>query len=531
MGSVFKGRTLAVIRDFSEEERSYLFRHTRRLKEALASGDEAVIDSYRIGDGDFGIYEVFLEDSTRTKESFKNAAEFHRVKLNGLDVGHSSINKKESYADTFNTLSGYGNNIFIVRSKLEGVCRWLEDNGHHFARRNNLPVPPAFINAGDGKHEHPTQELLDEFSFLEQLQWKQERIHIALVGDLFHGRTVHSKVDGLMLFDSVAVDLIAPPELAMPDYYIRRMEENGFTVRVFPSIEAYLDAGDAAPIWYFTRPQLERMGDDILKRQDELRSKIVFRKEFLPRISQGSKFYHPLPRHKEHPTIPTFLDETNLNGWENQSINGKLIRIVLLSLIAGRVGGDFLPRGASLQKKSSGEQEESFLQEVPVDQEGEPKQYAEGVNPIASGIVIDHICRGDSEREIREHMARIIAVLKLYGKGGEWVTTSHIAEGTMKGIIFRPGFEGFDGKQMKQLAAIAPGSTLNIIRDRRVVKKLRLHMPPRIYNFDTISCRNEACISHPVNGESVPAEFSRVEGEIFVCRYCEKPHTFKEIWK
>lgn len=526
--NMFRGRTLAVISDFSLEERSYLFEHTRRLKKALREDDRRTVDEYRIDDPDFGLYEVFLEDSTRTKESFKNAAQFHRVKLNGLDVSHSSINKKESYADTFNTLTGYDNRVFIVRSSLEGVCRWLEENGKEFARRNALPVPPSFINAGDGKHEHPTQELLDEFSFLEQLDWDESRLHIALVGDLFHGRTVHSKVDGLTLFGSVSVDLVAPPELGMPAYYIRKMEENGFRVRVFDSIESYLGQGETAPVWYFTRPQLERMGDDILRRQDELRSKIVFRQEFLEKIKSGTRFYHPLPRHKEHPTIPVFLDSTELNGWENQSANGKLIRIVLLSLIAGKIGEDFNGPGRPAKEEMD---DNGFLQEVAVSQSGPPRQYAEGVNPISDGIVIDHICRGDSEREIREHMSRIITVLRLYGKGGEWVSMSGIAEGAKKGIIFRPGFEGFDGKQMKQLAAIAPGSTLNIIRDRRVVKKLRLHMPPRIYNFETISCRNPACISHPSNGETVPAEFYRVAGDIFVCKYCEKPHTFKEIWK
>ncbi len=528
MGSVFQGKSLAVIRDFSLEERKYLFDHSRRLKEAMLEEDSAVVDSYRIDDSDYGMYEVFLEDSTRTKESFKNAAQFHRAKLNSLDVGHSSINKKESYADTFNTLSGYDNAIFIVRSKLEGVCRWLETNGREFAGRNGMRIPPAFINAGDGKHEHPTQELLDEFSLLEHSGWDSSKLHIALVGDLFHGRTVHSKVDGLQIFDSVAVDLIAPQELAMPDYYVKRMEENGFRVRVFASIEEYLDSGEIASVWYFTRPQLERMGDDILKRQDELRSRIVFKREYLDRIGSGTKFFHPLPRHKEHPTIPSFLDETELNGWENQSINGKIIRIVLLSLIAGRIGEDFSGKTASKQESDEGE---AFLQEVEIEKPEKPKQYAEGVNPISNGIVIDHICRGDSEQEIREHMARIISVLRLYGKGGEWVSGSHMAEGMLKGIIFRPGFEGFDEKQMKQLAAIAPGCTLNIIRDRKVVKKLRLHMPPRIYNFDTISCRNESCISHPSNGEYVPAEFYRVSGDIFICKYCEKPHSFKEIWK
>jgi aspartate carbamoyltransferase len=128
-------------------------------------------------------------------------------------------------------------------------------------------------------------------------------------------------------------------------------------------------------------------------------------------------------------------------------------------------------------------------------------------------------------------MSRIITVLQLYRKGGEWVSHSGVAEGAKKGIIFRPGLTGFDGRQMKQLAAIAPGSTLNFIRDRRIIRKLRLHMPPKIYNFETISCRNTACISHPSNGESVPAEFYRIAGDIFVCKYCEKPHSFKEIWK
>jgi len=121
----FRGRTLAVINNFSLDERVFLFEKTRELKRLLKTGETTSIDSFRLNDGDFGVYEVFLEDSTRTKESFRNAAEFHRVKLSELDTGHSSFNKKESYADTFNNLTGYDNSVFIVRSKIEGVCRWL----------------------------------------------------------------------------------------------------------------------------------------------------------------------------------------------------------------------------------------------------------------------------------------------------------------------------------------------------------------------------------------------------------------------
>ena len=154
MNNVFKGRSLCVIEDFSIEERRYFFKKTQELKKAILENNEAVMDSFGINDPDFGIYEVFLEDSTRTKESFRNAAKFHHAKVSELLCDSSSINKGESYADTFNMLSGW-----------------------------------------DGKHEHPTQELLDEFSFLERLNMDFSEIHLALVGDLYlTGMRVHAKV-------------------------------------------------------------------------------------------------------------------------------------------------------------------------------------------------------------------------------------------------------------------------------------------------------------------------------------------------
>ncbi len=522
----FQGRSLAVIGDFSLEERMYLFKKTTELKNTLSNGEIERTEAFRINNGDFGIYEVFLESSTRTKESFKNAAEFHRVKISSLDVGASSINKKESYADTFNTLTGYDNSVFIVRSKLEGVCRWLEINGKSYARRNGLDVPPSFINAGDGKHEHPTQELLDEFTFLEKLEGNRDSIHIALIGDLFHGRTVHSKVQGLQIFDKVQVDLVAPKPLSLPGHYIREMEQLGYNVRIFESIEAYLNQNTIADIWYFTRPQLERMGDDILKSADSLRDKITFKREYMEKLPQGTTFYHPLPRHKEHPTIPSFLDTTALNGWEEQSANGKLIRIILLGLVAGKLGSDLKPLSNPPQQRTK-----SFIEEIPIDENRPVKRYTEGINPVSNGIVIDHICRGDNLRDIRDHTARIINVMELFGKGGEWITASREDKKMMKGIIFRPEREELSPSEINKLSAIAPGATLNIIKKSRVVKKLRLHMPPKVYNLDSISCSNPDCISHPAHCENVPPEFINTSGNTLRCAYCEKEHTFKEIWK
>ena len=522
----FKGRSLCVIDDFTNEERLYLFSKVRELKKTVAAEDKASQDGFRINDPDFGIYEVFLEDSTRTKESFRNAANFHHAKLTEMSADNSSFNKGESYADTFNTLCGYNNRIFVIRSKVEGVCRYLSEECASYAQRNGLPFRPAFINAGDGKHEHPTQELLDEYSFLEDNSWDTSSLHIALVGDLYHGRTVHSKADGLKLWDNVRVDLIAPEELAMPENYVTRMKENGFKVRTFRSIEEYLAQKDIASKWYFTRPQLERMGEKILAKADMLRASITFRREFLDRIPEGTKFYHPLPRHKVHPTIPTFLDDTPLNGWEKQSINGMYCRIVLLALVAGKIGDDFVPKAAPAAAVADDE----WIRKVTPSASSRKEEISEGVRPIRDGIVIDHICKGETPEEIRRHMILIRRVMELDAlKGGEWVSQS--ADGRYKGIIFRPGTFTLSHTQIKRLAAVTPGCTLNIIKDGKVVEKYRTSLPPRIYNFDDLMCRNEACISNDSQSEHVQAMFRRTHDGRYSCAYCGRVHTFKEIFR
>lgn len=208
-----------------------------------------------------------------------------------------------------------------------------------FVRARYCPahfIPRAsFLNAGDGRHEHPTQELLDEFSFLEHKGFERSEIHVALIGDLFHGRTVHSKADGLRIFNKVVVDLVAPDELQMPPSYVEKMKKQGFEVRFHQSIDAYLAAGKVANLWYFTRLQLERMGDRVKDKAQDLRTaveaksmknkksimsnisfrnaqlkkilfvvKVQFRHELLPQLPKNTKFFHPLPRDSTGPTIP-----------------------------------------------------------------------------------------------------------------------------------------------------------------------------------------------------------------------------------
>lgn len=523
--SIFNERSLCVSADFSIDEKKYLFQKTKELKEAWYADDNETLDKFRINNMDFGIYEVFLEDSTRTRESFRNAAEFHGVKLSMFNSDSSSFNKSESYVDGFMTLAGYSNHIFIVRSRLEGVTRWLQIQGEKFAERNRLKRKPAFINAGDGKHEHPTQELLDEFTLIEDNDWSTDSLHIALVGDLFHGRTVHSKADGLTIFEKVKVDLVAPPELAMPVQYVEKMKANGFELRTFDSLEEYLNQPDIAKRFYFTRPQLERMGDRILSRQDELREKITVKKEFIDKVPEGTYFYHPLPRHKEHPTIPTYLDQLPLNHWERQSINGMFTRIVLLAAIAGKLGDDFT--GTTVEKPVYSD---DFIHDIPPDH-SKPKTYKEGINPLANGVVIDRFCRGESRENIWDYLFKTMKIMDFTGqKGSIGVGESKKEPGIYKGLVFLPESSAPSHSDLKRLAAVTGGCTVNIIEDNHVSKKFRLDAPPRFYKIKGTGCTNTACISHESHTEHVPPEFIRRDEGTLTCVYCGAPHQFKNIW-
>ncbi|HUV08763.1 MAG TPA: bifunctional aspartate carbamoyltransferase catalytic subunit/aspartate carbamoyltransferase regulatory subunit [Spirochaetia bacterium] len=517
----FKGRSISVVNDLSVDEQIYLYNKTRELKNAVKQRED--LTRFIIGDLNVAIYLIFLENSTRTKESFRNAAGFHRVKLNTFDAEFSSLNKKESYSDTFKMLCGYSEySIFIIRSRLEGVCRWLDLAMEEYGKRNQL-VKPSFINAGDGKHEHPTQEFLDEYSFYEQQNWDLSHIHIALIGDLYHGRTTHSKVDGLRIFSDVEVDLIAPEELAMPDHYLEKMRNNGFHLRIFSNVLEYISQKKIADSWYFTRLQLERMGEDVLEKADQLREAVTFKRDLLDRIPDGTKFYHPLPRHREHPTIPFFLDETPLNGWETQAINGYYTRIIELGMLGGILGKDFQGRQNEPQDYSY-----PFIQEANPSNKKKPA-YKMGFIPVSDGIVIDHIGKGDDIDTIWDHINNIRRMLDLNAMGSHGVFRS-LKDGRFKGMVALPEVKEFDAKKLKKLAAIAPGCTLNIIRDQRVLHKYRLHTPPRIYNFKEISCKNPDCISHPAHDENAMTVFFRSSDNTFTCQYCERPHTFREIW-
>lgn len=520
----FRGRSLTVTADLSIDEQRYLYKKTREFKHAWTHGGD--LSPFRIEDPRLSVYLMFFEDSTRTRESFRNAAQFHNVAVNVFDPKTSSITKSESIVDTIKMLFGYSQrSIFILRTRMEGVCRALQEQLGRYAEHIGREVP-VFINGGDGRHEHPTQEYLDEFTFLEQRQWDDSHIHLTLIGDLLHGRTVHSKMDGLKAFKEVKVDLVAPPELELPDYCQRRMEANGFELTKYESLDEYIASGKVSDCWYFTRLQLERMGEEILKKEFQLRKAVTFDLKWMELLPEGTRFYHPLPRHREKPVIPPFLDNTPLNGWDGQSINGYFTRAMELAVCAGRLGSDF--SGTGLQKEPRDESYITIESATQVTQIQD--RFKVGIKPVDNGVVIDHIAKGYSPEEIWHRIDKIRRILNLNCLSSHGVFHSEQSSETFKGIISLPEVIQIDKPDLKKLAAVSPGCTVNIIFNRSVKEKYRLSMPPQIYKFEEISCKNPECVTWPMACQHVPPSFFNSGKKIFTCQYCGRDHEYREIW-
>lgn len=190
---------------------------------------------------------LFFEASTRTRVSF--GAAFCRLGGSVCDTTgftFSSMAKGESIYDTSRVMSGYVDAL-VVRHPEQGSVA-------EFARATNIPV----INGGDGAGEHPSQALLDlytiqrEFSRLGRIV---DGAHVAFVGDLKYGRTVHSLVKLLALYRSMKFTLVAPAQLELPAHLVEQIARGGHVVEQTASLADGLKGADVV---YATRIQKER---------------------------------------------------------------------------------------------------------------------------------------------------------------------------------------------------------------------------------------------------------------------------------
>ncbi len=181
------------------------------------------------------VVNLFYESSTRTLSSFELAAKRLSADTMALRASGSSVDKGESLKDTALTLGAYDPDVIVIRHPHIGAADLV-------ARATGAHV----VNAGDGKHQHPTQALLDLYTMRRELG-RLEGIHVAVVGDVLHSRVARSLVEALTLVGA-RTTLVGPPTLVP-----RGIEALGCEV------SSAIEAIDDADVVYVLRMQHERM--------------------------------------------------------------------------------------------------------------------------------------------------------------------------------------------------------------------------------------------------------------------------------
>lgn len=302
----FAGRSIISIRDFSRAEIEFVVAKTLEVKQgrwqdALAGKVLATL---------------FFEPSTRTRLSFESAMCSMGGRVIGFaEAGVSSTAKGETLADTIRTVSGYCQ-VIVIRHPLEGAARLAADVA-------SVPV----INAGDGANQHPTQTFLDLFTIREELG-RLDGLRVGMLGDLKHGRTVHSLSKALSFFEVQQV-FISPPALRLPESHLEELRSGGVQVEELQSLD---QLGQPLDVLYVTRIQKERFAD--FQEYERVAGSYRLGRREVERLGPACRIMHPLPRVDE---ISPRVDETPGAVYFRQAHNGIPTRQALLGLVTGSI--------------------------------------------------------------------------------------------------------------------------------------------------------------------------------------------------
>lgn len=260
---------------------------------------------------------LFFEPSSRTFSSHAAAVK----RLGGQTVEYqqpnttSSTVKGETLEDTVNVFEHYVD-LIIIRHPVMGTA----------LRAAEAAITKPIINAGDGSGEHPTQALLDMFTFYEQYK-RLDGLTGLMTGDLLYGRTVHSLVKGLSLFQNNTIFLLSPKNLRFPKELLVHVRRRGMKL---VEIEHEKDIPENCHFWYWTRVQKERFSD--LSEYERVKHRFVLTSRLIKeRADKKTLLLHPLPRVGE--IEPTVDSDPRALYLRDEVANGLYVRMALLTLI------------------------------------------------------------------------------------------------------------------------------------------------------------------------------------------------------
>jgi aspartate carbamoyltransferase catalytic subunit len=257
------------------------------------------------------IVNAFFEASTRTKISFEFAEKRLSADTVGISASGSSVQKGETLVDTARNLEAMRIDMVVMRHWSSGAAQFLAER-----------IPSNVINAGDGRHEHPTQGLLDMLTIRDHLG-SLEGLKVCIVGDVLHSRVARSNTFGLLRMGAEVA--VCGPKTLIP----KRMEELGVTV--FPRIEEALEWADVINI---LRLQLERMKGGFIPSLQEYNRFFGVSRARLQAAPKDILVLHPGPMNRG-----VEIDSDVADGPQQvilkQVTNGVAVRMAVLYLLAG----------------------------------------------------------------------------------------------------------------------------------------------------------------------------------------------------
>uniref|UniRef100_A0A8D0H4D2 Carbamoyl-phosphate synthetase 2, aspartate transcarbamylase, and dihydroorotase n=1 Tax=Sphenodon punctatus TaxID=8508 RepID=A0A8D0H4D2_SPHPU len=304
----FTGQHVLSVKQFSKDQLSHLFNVAHTLRMMVQKERSLDILKGKV------MASMFYEVSTRTSNSFSAAMSRLGGSVLTFSAATSSCQKGESVADSVQTMSCYSD-VLVLRHPQPGAVELA-------AKHCRKPV----INAGDGVGEHPTQALLDIFTIREELG-TVNGMTITMVGDLKHGRTVHSLACLLTLY-RVNLRYVTPPNLNMPPDIIHFVASKGIKQEEFESIEEALPDTD---VLYMTRIQKERFAS--AQEYQACFGQFILTPHIMTRAKKKMVVMHPMPRVNE---ISVEVDSDPRAAYFRQAENGMYIRMALLATVLGR---------------------------------------------------------------------------------------------------------------------------------------------------------------------------------------------------
>ena len=262
------------------------------------------------------VFNLFFESSTRTRTTFEIAAKRLSADVISLNVATSSQSKGESVLDTVQNLEAMDADLFVVRHAASGAA--------HFIARHVRPHI-AVVNAGDGRHAHPTQGLLDMFT-IRQFKGDFAPLSVAIVGDVLHSRVARSEIHALRTLGVRDIRVVAPRTLLPAG-----IEDLG--VRVFHDMASGMQGVDVVMM---LRLQNERMKGSLLPSAGEYFKNYGLTPEKLALAAPDAIVMHPGPMNRG-----VEIDSAVADGPQAvilpQVTFGIAVRMAVMNILAGEV--------------------------------------------------------------------------------------------------------------------------------------------------------------------------------------------------